>query len=181
MKTIIAVALTALALTACASSYDKETQRDHDFTRSERLLDAAQTNATVNCHDAAQCDEAWQWTKTYVGQRSEEPVTRADALAIESDVPGSSGHATYSATRVAKGGGKPKRVAKKAKAAKPAKVEAVAKAAKPAKKAVAKKAAAKPKSDAASKARAPVTASATTSPAKVAKPVAKKSVGKASG
>ena len=105
MKTIIAVALAALALTACASSYDKETQRDHDFTRSERLLDAAQTNATVNCHDAAQCDEAWQWTKTYVGQRSEVPVTRADALAIESDVPGSSGHATYSATRVAKGGG----------------------------------------------------------------------------
>jgi hypothetical protein len=105
VKTIIAVALTALTLTACASSYDKETQRDHDFTRSERLLDAAQTNATVNCHDAAQCDEAWQWTKTYVGQRSEEPVTRADALAIESDVPGSSGHATYSATRVAKGGG----------------------------------------------------------------------------
>jgi len=40
-----------------------------------------------------------------VAQRSEEPVVRADALAIESDVPGSSGHATYSATRVAKAGG----------------------------------------------------------------------------
>ena len=66
-------------------------------------------------------------------------------------------------------------------AAKPAKVEAAAKAPKPAKKAVAKKSAAKPKSDAASKARAPVTATATTSPAKVAKPVAKKTVGKASG
>src|ERR1700686_4700948 len=50
-----------------------------------------------------------------------------------------------------------------------------------AKKAVAKKSAAKPKSDAVSKARAPVTATATTSPAKVAKPVAKKSAGKASG
>ena len=105
MKTIIAVALTALALTACASSYDKEKQRDNDFVRSERLLDAAQTNATVNCRDGAQCDQAWQWTKTYVAQHSEEPVIRADAVAIESDVPGSSGHAAYSATRVAKGSG----------------------------------------------------------------------------
>jgi hypothetical protein len=105
VKTIIAVALTALVLTACASSYDKETQRDHDFTRSERLLDAAQTGATVNCHDEAQCDQAWQATKTYVAQHSEEPVIRADAVAIESDVPGSSGHAVYSATRVVKGSG----------------------------------------------------------------------------
>jgi hypothetical protein len=39
---------------------------------------------------------------------------------------------------------------------------------------------AKPKSEAASKARAPVTA-AKTSPTKAAKPVAKKSTGKASG
>lgn len=105
MKTIIAVALAALALTACASSYDKETQRDHDFTRSERLLESAQTNATVSCRDQAQCDQAWQWTKSYVAQHSEEQVVRADALAIESDVPGSSGHAVYSATRTAKGGG----------------------------------------------------------------------------
>jgi DNA topoisomerase-1 len=81
--------------------------------------------------------------------------------------------------RVAKGGGKPKRGAKKA-ATKPAKTDADAKTAKPAKKAAAKKAVAKPKSDAASKARAPVTA-AKTSPTKAAKPVAKKSSGKASG
>jgi hypothetical protein len=40
-----------------------------------------------------------------VAQHSEEPVIRADALAIESDVPGSSGHAVYSAARVAKGSG----------------------------------------------------------------------------
>jgi hypothetical protein len=32
-------------------------------------------------------------------------VIRADATSIESDVPGSSGHAVYSATRVAKGSG----------------------------------------------------------------------------
>jgi DNA topoisomerase-1 len=40
---------------------------------------------------------------------------------------------------------------------------------------------AKPKSEAISKARAPVTATAKTSPSKAAKPVAKKSAGKASG
>ena len=83
--------------------------------------------------------------------------------------------------RVAKGGAKPKRGGKQAKAAKPAKPEADPKAPKPVKKAVAKKAAAKPKSEAASKARAPVTGMAKTSPAKAAKPAAKKSIGKASG
>jgi DNA topoisomerase I len=82
--------------------------------------------------------------------------------------------------RVAKGGGKPRRAAKKAKAAKPAK-ETDATAPKPAKKAVAKKSPPKPKSEAASKARAPVTATAKTSPSKATKPVAKKRVGKASG
>jgi hypothetical protein len=105
VKTIIAVALAALALTACASSYEKETQRDNDFARSERLLETAQRNATVNCQSQAQCDQAWQWTKSYVAQHSEETIIRADALAIESDVPGSSGHAVYSATRTAKGAG----------------------------------------------------------------------------
>jgi DNA topoisomerase-1 len=85
--------------------------------------------------------------------------------------------------RVAKGGAKPKRVAK-AKAAKPAKAEADAKAPKPVKKAAVKKAAAKPKSDAVSKARAPVTVTAKTSPAKIqpaSKTPAKKSAGKARG
>ena len=83
--------------------------------------------------------------------------------------------------RVAKGGGKPKRGAKKVKAEKPAKSDAAPSTSKPAKKAAAKKSAAKPKSDAVSKARAPVTATAKTSPAKSAKPVAKKRAGKASG
>ena len=105
MKTIIAVALATLALTACGSSADKQAQQDNDFAHSERRLDAAQTNATVSCRDEAQCDQAWQLTKTYVAQHSEEPVIRADAVAIESDVPGSSGHAVYSAARVAKGSG----------------------------------------------------------------------------
>ena len=86
--------------------------------------------------------------------------------------------------RVAKGGGKPKARAKKAKAAKPAKAETDAKAAKPFKKPAAKKSASKPKSDATNKARAPVTAAAKTSPAKAApaaKTAAKKSAGKARG
>src|SRR5262249_6772671 len=71
--------------------------------------------------------------------------------------------------RAARGGGKPKRTAKKAAPAKAkAKPEAEDAAAKPAKKAVAKKAAAKPKSDAASKARAPVAPAAKTSASKPA-------------
>jgi DNA topoisomerase I len=105
---------------------------------------------------------------TIPSDKTPETITLPEAIALIDE-------------RVAKGGGKPKRAARKAKPAKPAKVEAAAKAPKPAKKAVAKKSAAKPKSDAASKARAPVTAKATTSPTKVAKPVAKKTVGKANG
>src|SRR4029077_4924676 len=83
--------------------------------------------------------------------------------------------------RVAKGGAKPKRGARQAKAAKPPKAGADAKPPKPVKKAVPKKPAAKPKSEAVSKARAPVTPTAKTSPSKAAKQVANTSVGKASG
>jgi DNA topoisomerase I len=109
-----------------------------------------------------------------------ETITLAQAIALIDE-------------RAAKGGGKPKRGAKKAAPAK-AKAKAEAKpegeeAAKPAKKAVAKKAAAKPKSDkpkseAASKARAPVPAAAKTTaskPAAATKAPAKKSAGKARG
>jgi hypothetical protein len=105
VKTTIAVALLALAIAGCGSAADKEAAHDNDFAHSERRLDAAQTNATANCRDQAQCDQAWRATKDYVTQHSEEPVIRADASSIESDVPGSSGHAVYSATRVAKGSG----------------------------------------------------------------------------
>jgi DNA topoisomerase-1 len=82
--------------------------------------------------------------------------------------------------RAAKGGGKPKRGAKKAPAKKAA-GKTDPDAPKPAKKAAAKKSSAKPKSDATSKARAPVTPSAKTSPTKPVKPAAKKNPGKASG
>jgi DNA topoisomerase I len=87
--------------------------------------------------------------------------------------------------RAAKGGASSRRAGKKAKGATPAKAEPEvkpikpAKPAKPAKKVAVKKTVAKPKSQAASKARAPVTAK--TSPSKTAKPIAKKSAGKASG
>jgi DNA topoisomerase-1 len=84
--------------------------------------------------------------------------------------------------RAAKGGASSRRTSKRAKGATPAKAEAEVKpvkSAKPAKKVAVKKTVAKPKSQAASKARAPVTAK--TSPAKTAKPIAKKSASKASG
>jgi len=82
--------------------------------------------------------------------------------------------------RAAKGGGKTKRAAKKAKPAKTEKAadgDAAARkpAKKPAKKAAAKPASAKPKSDAVSKARGPVAAAKP--PATTAKPPAKKSAG----
>jgi DNA topoisomerase I len=110
---------------------------------------------------------------TIPSDKTQDTITLPEAIALIDE-------------RVAKGGGKPKRVAKtaaKKAAAKPAKADG---AAKPAKKAAVKKAAAKPKSDAVSKARAPVTATAKTSAtktsaAKTTKPVAKKSAGKASG
>jgi hypothetical protein len=108
VKTIIAVALgalAALALAGCASSYDKETQKANDFSHSERRLEEAQRSATVVCRDSAQCDQAWQVTKDYIAQRSQMPIVRADAVAIESDVPSSSGDAVFSATREAKGAG----------------------------------------------------------------------------
>ncbi|TKW78803.1 MAG: DNA topoisomerase I, partial [Bradyrhizobium icense] len=109
-----------------------------------------------------------------------ETITLAQAIALIDE-------------RAAKGGGKPKRGARKAAPAKKAKAGAKPEgeeAAKPAKKAAAKKAAAKPKSDkpkseAASKARAPVAAAAKTSASKpaaaAAKAPAKKSAGKARG
>jgi hypothetical protein len=102
---MIAVALAALALTGCASSSDKEAEKANDFTHSERLLEVAQSNATVTCSDAAQCDQAWQLTKGYVAQHSAMPILRADAVSIEPDVPSSSGDAIFSATRQAKGAG----------------------------------------------------------------------------
>jgi DNA topoisomerase-1 len=108
---------------------------------------------------------------TIPSDKSQDSITLSEAIALIDE-------------RVAKGGGKPKAGARKAKAVKPVKAKTDAKAAKPINKPMAKKSASKPKSDSASKARAPVTPAAKTSPAKAApaaKTPAKKSAGKARG
>jgi DNA topoisomerase-1 len=111
---------------------------------------------------------------TIPSDKTQDTITLPEAIALIDE-------------RAAKGGGKPKRGAKKSPAKKAAaKVTAKADAAekKPAKKAVAKKAvkkaAAKPKAEgaAASKARAPVKAKTSTAKKAVKKTVAKKSAGK---
>ena len=108
---------------------------------------------------------------TIPSDKTPETITLAEAIALIDE-------------RAAKGGGKPKRGAKKAAPEGEGAAKAVdPDAPKPAKKAAVKKAAAKPKSDAASKARAPVASAAKTSAAKPAasKTPAKKSAGKARG
>jgi hypothetical protein len=104
VKTTIAVALVALALSGCMSA-EKQEAEARDFTRSESLLDAAQRNAAIACTSQTQCDKAWALTKDYVAAHSSTSIVRADAVAIETDVPSRSGKAVYSATRVAKGSG----------------------------------------------------------------------------
>ncbi|MBR1211176.1 type I DNA topoisomerase [Bradyrhizobium sp. JYMT SZCCT0180] len=110
---------------------------------------------------------------TIPSDKTPDTITLAEAIALIDE-------------RAAKGGGKPKRGAKKAAPKKAAKAKAPVDpdAPKPAKKAAVKKAAAKPKSEAVSKARAPVASAAKTSAAKPAaapKTPAKKSAGKARG
>ncbi len=112
---------------------------------------------------------------TIPSDKTPETITLAEAIALIDE-------------RAAKGGGKPKRGARKAAPKKAAKETSRAEgddaAKKPAKKAAAKKAASKPTTDAVSKARAPVAPAAKTSaakPAPAAKAPAKKSAGKARG
>ncbi|MET3838795.1 type I DNA topoisomerase [Bradyrhizobium sp. OAE829] len=110
---------------------------------------------------------------TIPSDKTPDTITLAEAIALIDE-------------RAAKGGGKPKRGAKKAAPKKTSKAKAPVDpdAPKPAKKAAVKKAAAKPKSEAVSKARAPVASAAKTSAAKPAaapKTPAKKSAGKARG
>jgi DNA topoisomerase-1 len=104
---------------------------------------------------------------TIPSDKTQETITLEEAIALIDE-------------RVAKGGIKPKRGAKKASAKKAVAKKADAAEKKPAaKKAVAKKAAAKPKAEtaAASKARAPVKAKTSPAKKKAAKTVAKKSAG----
>ncbi|MFM0337083.1 hypothetical protein [Paraburkholderia fungorum] len=103
MKKIAAFALAALALTAC-SSPEKQGEQAQQFLHNETNVAAAQRNAVVDC-GPTNCDAAWALTKRYIQQHSDTPVTRADAVAIETDVPYDSGKAAFSATRAAKGEG----------------------------------------------------------------------------
>ena len=108
---------------------------------------------------------------TIPSDKTPETITLAEAIALIDE-------------RAAKGGGKPKRGAKKAAPKKTAAKAADPGAPTPAKKAAVKKAAAKPKTEAVSKARAPVASAAKTTAAKPAsapKTPAKKSAGKARG
>ena len=101
MKKIAAFALVALVLTAC-SSPDKQAEQAQKFVHNEASLVDAQRNAAVDC-EAANCDAAWALTKRYIEQHSDTSITRADAVAIDTDLPSGSGKASFSATRAAKG------------------------------------------------------------------------------
>jgi hypothetical protein len=101
VKKIAAFALVALVLTGCSSA-EKQAEQAQKFVHNEASLAAAQHNAVVNC-EAANCDAAWALTKRYIEQHSDTRVTRADAVAIDTDVPSSGGKASFSATRDAKG------------------------------------------------------------------------------
>jgi hypothetical protein len=103
VKKIVAFALVALVLTACSSA-EKQAQQEQKYLHNEAGLAAAQRNAVVAC-DASNCDAAWALTKRYIEQHSDTSVTRADAVAIDTDVPSGSGKASLSATRDAKGAG----------------------------------------------------------------------------
>jgi hypothetical protein len=103
VKKIAAFALVALVLAGC-SSPEKQAKQAEDFIHNQASLIDAQRNATVEC-DPANCDAAWALTKRYIEQHSDTAVTRADAVAIDTDVPSDSGKAAFSATRAAKGSG----------------------------------------------------------------------------
>jgi hypothetical protein len=104
VKKTTAVALVALVLAGCSSA-EKTAQQAQELLHDETSLLAAQRNAVVDCGEAATCDAAWALTKRYIAQHSDTRVTRADAVAIDTDVPSDSGQAAFSATRVAKGAG----------------------------------------------------------------------------
>ena len=103
MKKIAACALVALVLAGC-SSPEKQAVQAQQFLHNESSLADAQRSAAVDCNPA-NCDAAWALTKRYIEQNSGTSVTRADAVAIDTDVPYSSGEVAFSATRDAKGNG----------------------------------------------------------------------------
>lgn len=103
--TAFAIVTSAVFALAACSSPEKEQRAEQRLERNQAGLSTAQHNATVDCSATAQCDSAWALTKRYIEQHSSTSVTRADAFAIDTDVPSGSGDPAYSATRVVKGGG----------------------------------------------------------------------------
>jgi outer membrane murein-binding lipoprotein Lpp len=103
VKRITAFALAALVLAGCSSA-EKEERRAEEFAHDESSLAAAQRSASVDCAPS-NCDAAWAQTKRYIQQHSDTRITRADEVAIDTEVPSSSGNAAFSATRIAKGTG----------------------------------------------------------------------------
>jgi outer membrane murein-binding lipoprotein Lpp len=97
VKKIAASVLVALVLAGC-SSPEKQAKQAEQFLHNETSLAAAQRNAE-------NCDTAWALTKRYIEQHSDTHVRRADAVAIETDVPSGSGDAAFSASRDVKGAG----------------------------------------------------------------------------
>ena len=105
LATAFAIAMSAAFALAACSSPEKEQRAEQRLERNQAGLSTAQHDATVDCSGTAQCDSAWALTKRYIEQHSSTSVTRADAFAIDTDVPSGSGDPAYSATRVVKGGG----------------------------------------------------------------------------
>jgi hypothetical protein len=103
VKKITSFALVALLLAGCSSA-EKQEQQAQQYVHNETNLAAAQRNAAVDC-GPAQCDAAWALTKRYIEQHSDTHITRADAVAIDTDVPDDTGKVAFSATRVAKADG----------------------------------------------------------------------------
>jgi hypothetical protein len=104
VKQILPFMLALLALTGCGTS-ETQAERDNSFSHREDLLDSAQRHATLQCHDQSQCDAVWKLTEAYVRQHSDTSVVRADAVAIDTDLPTRNGRVSFSATRVAKASG----------------------------------------------------------------------------
>jgi hypothetical protein len=105
IKTNIAVALAAFALTGCMTAAEKQAEAD-SLTRLEAQLAIARQAAAVPCPDTPTCDRAWMLTKNYVEQNSEMRVRRSDDASIETFLPINSGMVAFHAKRVPlKGGG----------------------------------------------------------------------------
>jgi len=98
IKTTIAVALAALALTGCMTA-QQEAENRASYERLESVLMKAQENSTVDCTGADVCEKMWTLTKNYVQQNSGMAVRISDDSLIDTFAPVQYGMATFRATR----------------------------------------------------------------------------------